>query len=147
MNALRLCDAGGRKDDMPDPKQLDAVAVAGALATNYARDARSFLPLLAVVMEGAMPEDTEVERKGALFSKEKHVRKVTINSGQYVYTIEDPGNGRLAAMRVQTVRGIILKREEMHIDAWLAALAADITEHAKTNERAFFALQNMVELR
>jgi hypothetical protein len=126
-------------------QDLNAVAVAGALSSNYARDARTFLPLLAAVVEASMPEDTEVERKGRLFSKEKTVRKVTVICGQNSYEIEDPGNGRLEAKRIQTVRNIVLKREEMHIDEWLRALAAEIAERAKTNEAAFFALKNMLD--
>lgn len=124
---------------------LNALAVAGALAGNYARDARTFLPLLAAVLEASMPEDTEVERKGKLFSKEKHVQRIKITAGQYVYQIEDPGNGRLAALRIQIVRNIVLKREEMPIDAWLHGLAAEIAARAKTNEAAFFALKNMLD--
>ena len=121
------------------------MAVAGALASNYARDARTFLPLLAAVLEASMPEDTEVERKGKLFSKEKTVRRVKVLCGQNCYEIEDPGNGRLQALRVQTVRNIVLKRDEMRVDEWLTALAAEIAQRAKTNEAAFFALKNMLD--
>jgi hypothetical protein len=47
------------------------VGVAGALAQVYARDTRGFLPLLAIVLTGALPDETEVERKGGLFQREK----------------------------------------------------------------------------
>ena len=126
-------------------KDFNAVAVAGALASNYARDARTFLPLLAAVLEASMPEDTEVERKGKLFSKEKTVRKVRVLAGTNTFEIEDPGNGRLQATRIQTVRNIVLKREEMRVDEWLTALSAEIALRAKDNEATFFALKNMLD--
>jgi len=129
-----------------DPMQdMNAVAVAGALASNYARDARTFLPLLAAVLEASMPDDTEVERKGRLFSKEKTVRKVRVLAGQNTFEIEDPGNGRLQALRIQTVRNIVLKRDEMRVDEWLTALSAEIALRAKDNEATFFALKNMLD--
>jgi len=131
---------------VPEPEnQFTALAVAGALADNYAKDARTFLPLLAVVLEASMPDETVVERKGKLFSKEKTVRKVTVTAEEHVYEIEDPGNGKLVALRIQVVRNIVLKREPMKIDRWLTDLAAEIAARAKTNERAFFALKNLVD--
>ena len=131
---------------MSNPEEdLNAMGVAGALAANYARDARTFLPLLAAVLEASMPEDTEVQRKGKLFSKEKTVRMVRVITGGNAYQIEDPGNGRLVAQRIQTVRNIILKREEMRVNEWLTALASEIAARAKDNEATFFALKNMLD--
>jgi hypothetical protein len=59
--------------------------------------------------------------------------------------IEDAGNGRLVATRTHSVRGIQLKHENMAVQPWLAALAAEITASAKTNEQAYFALKNALD--
>lgn len=127
------------------PDDISAMAVAGALSTNYSKDARTFLPLLAAVLEASMPDETEIEYKTRLFSKDKSVRKVKVSVSDNVYEIEDPGNGKLAALRVQVVRNIVLKREPMHIDKWLSALSTEIHARAQTNEKAFFALKNMLD--
>ena len=89
------------------------VGVAGALAQAYAQDMRGFLPLLAIVLSGALPEETVIERKGGLFQREKPVRKVLVTLGDQIYTLEDLGHGPLSACRVKVVRGITLKTEPM----------------------------------
>jgi hypothetical protein len=121
------------------------VGVAGALAQVYARDTRGFLPLLAIVLAGAMPDETEVERKGGLFQREKPVRRVTVTLGDHIYSLEDFGRGPLAAQRTKVVRGIRLKTEPMPTELWLADLSAEIATRAHQNEKAFFALKNLVD--
>ena len=126
-------------------EEFTNVGVAGALAHAYAEDARGFLPLLAVVLTGAMPDETLVERKGGLFQREKPVRKVSVTLGNLVYTLEDLGRGPLAACRVKVVRGIALKTEPMPAEIWLAELSAEIAERARRNEKAYFALRRLLE--
>jgi len=126
-------------------KEFTTVGVAGALAHAYAADTRGFLPLLAVVLSGALPDETLIERKGGLFQREKPVRKVSVTLGELVYTLEDLGHGPLAASRVKVVRGIKLKTEPMPAESWLAELSAEIAERARQNEKAFFALRRLLE--
>lgn len=121
------------------------VGVAGALASAYVRDTRGFLPLLAVVLTGAMSEETVVERKGGLFQREKPVRKVVVTLGDHIYSLEDLGRGPLAAHRAKVVRGITLKTEPMPTEEWLAALSAEIAARASQNEKAFFALKTLLD--
>lgn len=126
-------------------EEFSEVGVAGALAQIYAKDMRGFLPLLAIALEGAMPEETQVERRGGLFQREKPVRKVSVTLGDQIYTLEDLGRGPLSAQRVKVVRGITLKTEPLPVDLWLADLGAAIAERAGQSERAFFALQALVQ--
>lgn len=126
-------------------EEFTNVGVAGALAHAYAEDTRGFLPLLAVVLSGAMPDETTVERKGGLFQREKPVRKVSVTLGDFVYTLEDLSHGPLAACRVKVVRGIKLKTEPMPAEVWLAELSTEIAERARQNEKAFFALRRLLE--
>ncbi|MGO8673871.1 MAG: hypothetical protein ACLQVD_21245 [Capsulimonadaceae bacterium] len=127
------------------PIDIDAVAVAGALATNFARDARTFLPVLAAVLEASLPDETVLERKGSLFARERPVRKVRVSAGDYVYEIEDSGSGRLVSTRTHVVRGIALKHEPLPINDWLTALSSEIARRAATNEQSYFALKNMLD--
>ena len=121
------------------------VGVAGALASAYARDARTFLPLLAQVLSAALPEETVVERKGGLFQREKPVRRVSVTLGDQNYTLEDLGRGPLLAQRVKVVRGITLKTESLPTEDWLADLSAHVAARAGQNERAFFALKTLLD--
>jgi hypothetical protein len=127
-----------------DLEQWSALGVAGALAHSYAEDVRGFLPLFAVVLESSLPEETEVERKGGLFQKQKPVRKVSVTLGEATYTLEDTGHGPLAAYKIKTVRGIRLKTEPMPVENWLAELSAEISSRADRNEKTFFALKELL---
>ena len=126
-------------------EEFTDVGVSGALAQVYAQDMRGFLPLLAVVLIGAMPEETVVERKGGLFQREKPVRKVVVTLGDNIYTLEDLGRGPLAATRTKVVRGIKLKTESLPPEEWLADLSGEIAARARHNEKAFFALRSLLE--
>ncbi len=126
-------------------EEFSEVGVAGALAQIYAKDMRGFLPLLAIALEGAMPEETQVERRGGFFQREKPVRKVSVTLGDQTYTLEDLGRGPLSAQRVKVVRGITLKTEPMPIEDWLTELSDGIAARAGRNERAFFALKNLLD--
>ena len=122
---------------MPDGDDWTPVGVAGALASAYARDSRGFVPLLAAVLEGALPEETQTERRRGLFSKPKPAHKVTVALGDTTYSLEDLGHGPLAAQRVKIVRGIVLKTETLPIEDWLGELSAHVADQAGRSERAF----------
>jgi len=126
-------------------EEFSEVGVAGALAHAYAQDARTFLPLLAQVLISALPDETQIERRGGLFQREKPVRKVTVTLGDSIYTLEDLGRGPLAAQRAKVVRGITLKTEAVPVEDWLADLATHVAARAQQNEKAFFALKNLLD--
>ena len=126
-------------------EEFAEVGVAGALAHAYAQDSRGFLPLLAIVLAGALPDETEVERKGGLFQREKPVRKIAVTLGDNIYTLEDLGRGPLVASRVKIVRGIKLKTDALPTEEWLAEVSAEISAHARQNEKTFFALKTLLD--
>jgi hypothetical protein len=126
-------------------EEFSEVGVAGALAHAYAEDTRGFLPLLAIVLTGTLPDETQIERKGGLFQKEKPIRKILVTLGDNTYTLEDLGRGPLVSSRVKVVRGITLKTEAIPTEDWLAELSAEIAARAHRNEKAFFALKNLLE--
>lgn len=127
-----------------DLENWTALGVASGLANSYAQDIRGFLPLFAIVLASALPDETEVERKGGLFQKQKPVRKVTVTLGDQTYTLEDTGQGPLSAHRIKTVRGITLKTEPLPVEVWLAELSEAISSRAQRNEKAFFALKELL---
>jgi hypothetical protein len=127
-----------------DMEQWSGLGVAGALARTYADDVRGFLPLFAIVLEAALPEETQIDRKGGFFQKQKPVCKVSVTLGDATYTLEDIGRGPLAAQRIKTVRGIRLKTEPMPVETWLADLSVEISQRADRNEKTFFALKELL---
>lgn len=127
-----------------DLESWAALGVAGSLATSYVQDARNFLPLLASVLGASLPAETEIERKGGLFQKQKPIHKISVTLGDQIYTLEDVGRGPLTAQRLKIVRGITLKTEALPIEDWLAELSAEITARAGQSEKAYFALRDLL---
>lgn len=117
--------------------------VAAMLSKQYAADQRMFLEQLAQMLERALPQETELIRKGGLFSK-KTLQQVVVLLGPDRYMLEDPGRGPLIATRTHIVRGIALKTEEIPVETWLADLGAALDERARTSQAAREALARMI---
>lgn len=117
--------------------------VAAALSKQYTADQRFFLEMLAQMLEGALPGETEIGRRGGLFSK-KTVQRVAITLGENRYALEDPGRGPLQATRTHIVRGIALKTEPMPIEDWIVEMGAALDERARTSAAAREALSRLV---
>ncbi|HLK58494.1 MAG TPA: hypothetical protein VKU00_18135 [Chthonomonadaceae bacterium] len=117
--------------------------MAATLSKQYAADQRMFLELLAQMLEGALPGEAEIGRKGGLFSK-KTVQRISLQIGSDRYTLEDPGRGPLRATRTRIVRNIALKTEEIPVQDWLAELGAALDERARTSQAAREALARLI---
>ena len=131
------------------PDSWESIGVSGALLRTYADDQKEFLPLLATLLEQAMPAETQVERKPVrLFSSQKRVVKLTIKLGDDIYTLEDRGPTRpLLAQRVKVVRGINLRTDEIRAENWLTEVGAEISTRAEKSEQALYALRNFLEIK
>jgi len=117
--------------------------VAATLSKQYAADQRMFLGLLAQMLEGALPGEAEIVKKGGLFAR-KTVQRVVVSMGDYKYQLEDPGRGPLVATRVRVVRGIALKTETIPVDEWISELGAALDERARSSASAREALARMI---
>ena len=71
--------------------------VAGALAREYAAHQRQFLESLARLLESALPDHVEVERRGGLLAREKPVAEVRLDLGDDRYLLASAGRGPLKA--------------------------------------------------
>jgi len=107
-------------------------------------DTKLFLSALAEKLSGALPAQTQVERKGSLFSKEKPVHRVSVELGEHRYIIEHGGHGGLRASRSKVVRGIALKTDELPVDSWIDELSRDLSSHAARNSQARMALERLL---
>ena len=117
--------------------------VAATLSKQAAGDQREFLNLLAQMLERALPEDTQIERKGVFFAK-KTLHKVIVMLGENRYTLEDPGRGPLLASRTRIVRNIALKTESIPVETWVQELGTALDERARSSATAREALGRLI---
>lgn len=110
------------------------------LAADEATDA---LEGLARQFELALPAQTEVVRKGKLFSSEKPVQSVTVHLETRNYMLKRERAGVAASIQ-KVVRGVALRTDEVSLDTWLSTLAEDLNALASTSEKAREALGRFV---
>ena len=125
---------------MADAPDLDLLA---ASLRADATDTAAFLEALAARLEGALPGQVEVQRKGGLFGGGKRVRRIDVRLGDSHYEL-DGEHGALVGRRRSVVRGIALKSEELGVDAWIEALSADLLALAQSSERGRLALERLL---
>jgi hypothetical protein len=126
---------------MDEPADLDLVA---ASLRADAADLDAFVEALAVRLEGALPGQVEVERKGGLLGGNKRVRRIAVSLGDQRYEA-DVDRGRVTCRRRSVVRGIALKTQELDLDAWIDALSRDLVEEGERSERGRQALARLLE--
>ena len=109
-----------------------------------AGDLSAFTEALATKLEGALPQQTTVERRGGgLFSKTKRVHKISVDLGENRFELTADG-GRVQASRCKAVRGIVLKTEQLPLDQWIDELSRELTDEAQRSEQARVALQRLL---
>jgi hypothetical protein len=117
--------------------------VAASLRADAA-DLDAFVEALAVRLEGALPGQVEVERKGGLLGANKRVRRIDVTLGDQRFEAE-VDRGRVTWRRRSVVRGIALKTQELDLDAWIDALSRDLVEEGERSERGRQALSRLLE--
>ncbi len=117
-----------------------SAGVAGALAREYAAHQRQFLESLARLLESALPDHVEVERRGGLLAREKPVAEVRLDLGDDRYLLASARRGPLKARRSLVKRGIVLRTDEIAVEEWIAAVGAALG-HARRNEAAAAAMR------
>jgi hypothetical protein len=108
-----------------------------------ASDLKTFMDVLAVKLEQALPGMVYVEREGGLFKKERKVKLIRIQLEDKLYDLARAGTGLEARLSHQ-VRGITLKNEVMNLDAWITALSHHLSRHAASSAEARAALERLV---
>jgi hypothetical protein len=102
------------------------------------------IEVLARKLELALPRETRVVRRAKRFlSKEKIVEAIEVTLGEVSYDLRVRGR-KVDAVRAQEVRGIVIKREPLELDAWVGALTADLREQAETSAFAREALARLL---
>jgi hypothetical protein len=128
-------------DPLGEPLQVDLLAA--SLRADIT-DLKAFLEALAVKLEGAMPDQTVVERQNKLFSREHPVREILITLDEYQYRISQERPGRLQTQRAKVVRGIVLKTDQLSMDQWIGELAEGLARQAEKSAQARTALERFL---
>jgi hypothetical protein len=110
-----------------------------------ATDTRALAEALAAKLEGALPQQTRVQRRSkGLLSRAKEVRRIEVDCGESRYSLAVDDRGAAEAVRSKEVRGIVLKNEPLPLEAWIDALARDLTELARASEQGRLALERLL---
>jgi len=116
--------------------------VAAALRAD-AGDLATFLEVLAVKLETALPGGVRVDRAGGLWRKPKRVVRLSCDLGDERFQLAAAATG-LEAVRTRVVRGIALKSEVLPLDGWIEALSGALARSAATSAAASQALARLV---
>jgi len=100
--------------------------------------------VLARKLEDALPRETTVGRRPKrLLSRDKIVETIEVRLGGTRYALRAKG-GQIEAERAQEVRGVVIRREPLDFDEWVAALTADLREQAQSSAEARTALERLL---
>jgi hypothetical protein len=138
-----ICIIGCQQEAQVDGDGMEFELIAASLRADSG-DLGAFTEALATKLEGALPGQTEVERKGGgFFGGAKHVAKIGVQLGETRYELRVERHG-LGCTRGKAVRGIVLKTEQLNLDEWIESLSRDLTEQAGKSEQARLALERLV---
>ena len=106
-------------------------------------DVGAYVEALARKLEDALPAETTVRRRSkGLLSREKVVETLEVAVGEHRYALRRAGSG-VEATRAKEVRGVVIKREPLELDAWVDALTAQLRELAAGSAAARAALERL----
>lgn len=112
--------------------------------TADASDARTLAEVLAAKLGEALPTQTRVRRQGGrLRSKEKRIESVEVQLGEETFVLSLSGENAQTTL-AKTVRGIVIRRQELPLDAWLEALSEALSAEAQRSEAARVSLERLL---
>lgn len=126
----------------PINSEDDIDALAAALRADTAESA-VLLDVLALKLEDALPDLTEVTRHGLLSRSRHHVKHLSVTVDQQRFTLSNDRN-RLVGSITQAVHGVDLATKQVALDEWLRHLAAGLSKLADTQTRAREALDRLL---
>jgi hypothetical protein len=107
-------------------------------------DVTAYVEVLARKLEDALPAQTTVRRRAKGFlSREKVVDSIEVTLGESRFGLALRGR-RLEAHRAKEVRGVVIKREPLEVNAWVIELAGELREQARGSSSALQAFQRLV---
>ncbi len=108
-------------------------------------DLETFVRVLAEKLDQALPGRARIERRAARFlSKQTRVERIELELGEWRYVLAARG-AALDTRRAKAVRGIVLKTEQLPLDAWIASLSRDLASEAQRSEESRLALERLLK--
>jgi len=109
-----------------------------------ASDARALAEALAAKLGEALPDQTRTRRRGGrLLSREKRLESVEVQLGEETFVLSLAGE-KAETSRAKTVRGVVIKRQELPLDEWLEALSDALGAEAQRSEAARVSLERLL---
>jgi hypothetical protein len=109
-----------------------------------ASDARALAEALAAKLGEALPDQTRTRRRsGRPLSRAKRLESVEVQLGEETFVLSLSGE-RAETTRAKTVRGVVIKRQELPLDAWLEALSDALSAEAQRSEAARLSLERLL---
>jgi hypothetical protein len=121
---------------------LDLDLLAASLRADTS-DMEAFVESLAVKLEEAVPGRVRVQRRRLTLLGPRRVRQIALNAGDRRLELEfDSGALETSCSRLSG--GIVLKREALDTDAWLAAVGEALGAEARRSESTRQALERLL---
>ena len=110
-----------------------------------ASDARALAEVLAAKLGEALPDQTRTRRRGGrLLSRDKRLESIEVQLGEETFVLTLAGE-RAETSRAKTVRGVVIKRQELPLDAWLDALSDALSAEAERSEAVRLSLEGLLD--
>ncbi len=121
---------------------LDLDLLAASLRADTS-DMEAFVESLAVKLEEAVPGRVRVQRRRSTLLGPKRVRQIALDAGDRRLELAFE-SGALQASCSRLSGGIVLKREALDTDAWLAAVGEALSAEARRSESTRQALERLL---
>jgi hypothetical protein len=109
-----------------------------------ASDSRALAEALAAKLSEALPDQTRAIRQGGRFrSRDKRLERLEVQLGDETFVLSLSGQ-RTETMLAKTVRGVVIRRQELSLDAWLDALSEALSNEAERSETARLSLEQLL---
>jgi hypothetical protein len=109
-----------------------------------AADSRALAEALAAKLAEALPGQTRTRRQAArFFSREKRLERVEVQLGEQTFVLSLSGETAETSI-AKAVRGVVIKRQEMPLDAWLDALSDALGVEAERSEAKRLSLERLL---
>ena len=128
-------------DDLSDPG-IDIDLLAASLRADSG-DLGSFVEALAVKLEEAVPGAVRVQRRRDGMFGPKRVQRIALDAGDQRLELETARAG-IETTCSRLSGGIVLKREQLDTDEWLAALGGALAVQAQRSQTTRQALERLL---
>jgi inactivated superfamily I helicase len=109
-----------------------------------ASDSRALAEALAAKLSEALPDHTRAIRQGGRFlSRDKRLERLEVQLGDETFVLSLSGQ-RAGTILAKTVRGVVIKRQEVPLDTWLDILSEALSTEAERSESARLSLERLL---